>query len=139
MFLVCFFFSSRRRHTSCALVTGVQTCALPIYRHPSPERHHRLAHALCRRAVGGPAEGGRAMPDMTDRSPALVADIGGTNIRFARVAADGRPRASLPLRAEEHPGIPEAVAAYLPATPAHPPPPRPASPARPPPTGAPTQ
>src|SRR3546814_5964277 len=26
-----FFFSSRIRHTSCALVTGVQTCALPIY------------------------------------------------------------------------------------------------------------
>src|SRR3546814_2919414 len=34
MFLVklccLFFFSSRRRHTRCALVTGVQTCALPI-------------------------------------------------------------------------------------------------------------
>src|SRR3546814_10564508 len=35
-FMVCFvfsffFFSSRRRHTRCALVTGVQTCALPIY------------------------------------------------------------------------------------------------------------
>src|SRR3546814_9785866 len=29
---VCFFFSSRRRHTRCALVTGVQTCALPISR-----------------------------------------------------------------------------------------------------------
>src|SRR3546814_7462824 len=29
--LVFFFFSSRRRHTRCALVTGVQTCALPIY------------------------------------------------------------------------------------------------------------
>src|SRR3546814_3953808 len=28
-FFVCFF-SSRRRHTRCALVTGVQTCALPI-------------------------------------------------------------------------------------------------------------
>src|SRR3546814_10869185 len=26
----CYFFSSRRRHTSCALVTGVQTFALPI-------------------------------------------------------------------------------------------------------------
>src|SRR3546814_5732414 len=26
-----FFFSSRRRHTICALVTGVQTCALPIF------------------------------------------------------------------------------------------------------------
>src|SRR3546814_8071074 len=37
LFLCCvvsgcvFFFSSRRRHTRCALVTGVQTCALPIY------------------------------------------------------------------------------------------------------------
>src|SRR3546814_4119113 len=29
-FLSVFFFSSRRRHTRCALVTGVQTCALPI-------------------------------------------------------------------------------------------------------------
>src|SRR3546814_4114546 len=28
-----FFFSSRRRHTRCALVTGVQTCARPIYRY----------------------------------------------------------------------------------------------------------
>src|SRR3546814_5156788 len=33
-FVICdvFFFSSRRRHTRCALVTGVQTCALPIWR-----------------------------------------------------------------------------------------------------------
>src|SRR3546814_11441251 len=30
----CFFFSSRRRHTRCALVTGVQTCALPICHKP---------------------------------------------------------------------------------------------------------
>src|SRR3546814_9528581 len=33
-FFLCFFFfffSSRRRHTRCALVTGVQTCALPIW------------------------------------------------------------------------------------------------------------
>src|SRR3546814_9153112 len=29
---ICFFFSSRRRHTRCALVTGVQTCALPIFK-----------------------------------------------------------------------------------------------------------
>src|SRR3546814_2834253 len=28
--MYCVFFSSRRRHTRCALVTGVQTCALPI-------------------------------------------------------------------------------------------------------------
>src|SRR3546814_7362537 len=36
LYFVCcclffFFFSSRRRHTRCALVTGVQTCALPIF------------------------------------------------------------------------------------------------------------
>src|SRR3546814_9414580 len=30
LFVFFFFFSSRRRHTRCALVTGVQTCALPI-------------------------------------------------------------------------------------------------------------
>src|SRR3546814_10044217 len=29
--LCLFFFSSRRRHTRCALVTGVQTCGLPIW------------------------------------------------------------------------------------------------------------
>src|SRR3546814_12928911 len=31
LFSLYLFFSSRRRHTRCALVTGVQTCALPIY------------------------------------------------------------------------------------------------------------
>src|SRR3546814_9573306 len=32
MYDIYFFFSSRRRHTRCALVTGVQTCALPLIR-----------------------------------------------------------------------------------------------------------
>src|SRR3546814_1727097 len=32
MCVLVFFFSSRRRHTRCALVTGVQTCALPIWK-----------------------------------------------------------------------------------------------------------
>src|SRR3546814_10432451 len=41
-----FFFSSRRRHTRCALVTGVQTCALPIYRLLSqPGRWWNGAHS----------------------------------------------------------------------------------------------
>src|SRR3546814_14369994 len=31
LYIFFFFFSSRRRHTRCALVTGVQTCALPIW------------------------------------------------------------------------------------------------------------
>src|SRR3546814_2790764 len=33
--MMLFCFSSRRRHTRCALVTGVQTCALPIFPNPS--------------------------------------------------------------------------------------------------------
>src|SRR3546814_7714540 len=39
--LCVLFFSSRRRHTRCALVTGVQTCALPI-----SARCGRFAHAF---------------------------------------------------------------------------------------------
>src|SRR3546814_7132164 len=38
--IMYFFFSSRRRHTRCALVTGVQTCALPIFR--SGDREYDL-------------------------------------------------------------------------------------------------
>src|SRR3546814_8528121 len=33
-FFLVFFFSSRRRHTRCALVTGFQACALPISKYP---------------------------------------------------------------------------------------------------------
>src|SRR3546814_8179747 len=40
-----FFFSSRRRHTRCALVTGVQTCALPISAFLEPEAAVAAAEA----------------------------------------------------------------------------------------------
>src|SRR3546814_2468061 len=49
VFIVCwcsFFFSSRRRHTRCALVTGVQTCALPIYE-PDDRAADRRSVAGC--------------------------------------------------------------------------------------------
>src|SRR3546814_8653985 len=45
--IVFFFFSSRRRHTRCALVTGVQTCALPI----SGSGHLEHVHDLTRGAM----------------------------------------------------------------------------------------
>src|SRR3546814_12850591 len=42
LILIYCFFSSRRRHTRCALVTGVQTCALPIFTvHRQPRYHFR--------------------------------------------------------------------------------------------------
>src|SRR3546814_6547705 len=40
VFELLFFFSSRRRHTRCALVTGVQTCALPISAEAFPVGSH---------------------------------------------------------------------------------------------------
>src|SRR3546814_8842764 len=52
LFLICFlifvfFFSSRRRHTRCALVTGVQTCALPICPLGSYEAHECPPLSIC--------------------------------------------------------------------------------------------
>src|SRR3546814_3089046 len=41
-----FFFSSKRRHTRCALVTGVQTCALPIYVDGCANRRRDLQGSL---------------------------------------------------------------------------------------------
>src|SRR3546814_5270431 len=54
--MVCCFFSSRRRHTRCALVTGVQTCALPI----SLRTSHRPAAGHRPRQGGGDLQEGRA-------------------------------------------------------------------------------
>src|SRR3546814_2191090 len=62
-----FFLSSRRRHTSCALVTGVQTCALPIYLYDiwiltktfdfAPDRLARaIAATFARRQTAIPAD-----------------------------------------------------------------------------------
>src|SRR3546814_8210393 len=57
LMLCWFFFSSRRRHTRCALVTGVQTCALPIclscragrrVASPACGRRHRRRYPLVR-------------------------------------------------------------------------------------------
>src|SRR3546814_15624419 len=59
-YVYCFFFSSRRRHTRCALVTGVQTCALPIShraarpRRPDAASLHLQAAIRCGGAAGRP-------------------------------------------------------------------------------------
>src|SRR3546814_17249678 len=75
LFIICvciFFFSSRRRHTRCALVTGVQTCALPIFLLTdgvsnagslSPERAAELAKAESIRihAIAFGGDGGQGL------------------------------------------------------------------------------
>src|SRR3546814_8439871 len=50
IFSYFFFFSSRRRHTRCALVIGVQTCALPIC--PCAAWRESVSH--CRHASSSP-------------------------------------------------------------------------------------
>src|SRR3546814_2800019 len=77
--IVFFFFSSRRRHTRCALVTGVQTCALPI----SGSDGEDSGLGPCRGRSGGhgnrPCEGGadRSRPrrSQTDRSEEHTSEL----------------------------------------------------------------
>src|SRR3546814_10544459 len=93
-----FFFSSRRRHTRCALVTGVQTCALPIclgeQGAPEPDKaadaapggagghHRRTAPPLDVAARTGhelaALEIGRA--SCRERSVSVRVDLGGSRI-----------------------------------------------------------
>src|SRR3546814_18731257 len=86
---VYFFFSSRRRHTRCALVTGVQTCALPI-----SSRTDRLGARL------GPVRG--------EALPGLRAGHGETNLsaddRFDQAEANrvARPFEDTPGPANGH-------------------------------------
>src|SRR3546814_7010554 len=47
LYCLVFFFSSRRRHTRCALVTGVQTCALPISWPRGVDRRHARRAGKC--------------------------------------------------------------------------------------------
>src|SRR3546814_3686831 len=56
-----FVFSSRRRHTRCALVTGVQTCALPISPRKAEEGRGRRGPAgfAEQRLFAGRSEDGR--------------------------------------------------------------------------------
>src|SRR5881628_565394 len=61
-----FFFSSRRRHTRCQSVTGVQTCALPIFlerRDVSPSRLSRTRQAI---APSNPSDILRATGSLKD-------------------------------------------------------------------------
>src|SRR3546814_9878285 len=59
-----FFFSSRRRHTRCALVTGVQTCALPISLDILGFAVGRAGHGARVCMAGAPAAAGPGQLDL---------------------------------------------------------------------------
>src|SRR3546814_6629316 len=96
--MLCYFFSSRRRHTRCALVTGVQTCALPI----------SIGH--CTRHCGPTSQYPRLRPSRAVLSCAGAADLLSGNVGIL-TPPEQRPYSNRPhrgwsgghsLRSEEH-------------------------------------
>src|SRR3546814_10667235 len=81
-----FFFSSRRRHTRCALVTGVQTCALPI-------SAQQLTTGIKRFAMDGDIPGYESWEDAVAAMPAIpVADErAGVDMLYSS-GTTGRPK-----------------------------------------------
>src|SRR3546814_957820 len=77
--LGCFFFSSRRRHTRCALVTGVQTCALPIL--PRHDHHEHHGAALAKAAQATLERSGEQWTAMRARIFDALAEIGRASCR----------------------------------------------------------
>src|SRR3546814_5084553 len=100
---VIFFFSSRRRHTRCALVTGVQTCALPI----SP-----LATSSDRGPLDGSAKSSKKMAGRARSSsprPARPRRLSPSRLRYrtaprepSRTRRCLRPSKCRTPRSEEH-------------------------------------
>src|SRR3546814_19901220 len=112
VFVCVFFFSSRRRHTRCALVTGVQTCALPIFlvlptgRHlpgrlrPRAGRKRQLARRIGGRrqgtAAGGDRLGDRARGMTVRRSSPVAPPAAPVAVPPRRRPRTARPRPQTP-------------------------------------------
>src|SRR3546814_5634892 len=122
-----FFFSSRRRHTRCALVTGVQTCALPIF--DILDRHAQLPTTDMAGLTQLPGGVHRHLDRDGKTHPHVTARVG----EYLRVdAADfvaGVHHRAAPLSpvaatvALAEPGVPLAGIPAPPTDPPHPPPP----------------
>src|SRR3546814_10025481 len=100
VFHVFVFFSSRRRHTSCALVTGVQTCALPIS--PHAFRHRFVAVDL---VAGAGVAAGAADPGAVAVAVAAVDPVSHrwhVDGSIAGAGSRGAVSALAPARSEEH-------------------------------------
>src|SRR3546814_5772975 len=85
-----FFFSSRRRHTRCALVTGVQTCALPIC----------CLEQLCDHAARHPHLAAAEVLDRADRHLG-VDDVGAMLNRADIMHADSREQLASDLESAQ--------------------------------------
>src|SRR3546814_12391538 len=118
LFLFCFFFSSRRRHTRCALVTGVQTCALPIFmlRESEMARRRLLTRDERRRLFDPPSDEAGIIGNYTLSS-------GDIELIGRGYGAPNRLGLACHMALMRHPGfglssdsdIPAALLQYLPA------------------------
>src|SRR3546814_15309445 len=100
-----FFFSSRRRHTRCALVTGVQTCALPISPAASFSGRSREDQELAAEAAPTGVCGDQAVA-----ARRCVASTNSRNLALATPEANASPARTMPEAIESAP-----PAAYSPA------------------------
>src|SRR3546814_11494321 len=120
-----FFFSSRRRHTRCALVTGVQTCALPIWQVPrfgslrmkSWLRQHRYALTVTLRRLA--AQPFSSLANLLVMALALALPLlGGALLVSAQPVArpvSVTPALTLFLQTDAHAGAAAAIAQRTPA------------------------
>src|SRR3546814_19132164 len=83
-----FFFSSRRRHTRCALVTGVQTCALPISRPSAREPPTGYGTYLSSFASPGSTAGRRFGCSPPQMRPVLLALLKRADLLSRRLVGD---------------------------------------------------
>src|SRR3546814_1459748 len=86
-----FFFSSRRRHTRCALVTGVQTCALPISCHKDLRAHLEGLSARFGpiiRAADGKTLNANALSSAMNRAVAAIDNMPHRTLHGLRYASE---------------------------------------------------
>src|SRR3546814_5398748 len=83
-----FFFSSRRRHTRCTLVTGVQTCALPICK-GSPTKEYTFGVAISSDSLG------KALASEAPQPPFDEANIASPDLVFLTLPEN--PNGQFPL------------------------------------------
>src|SRR3546814_1506158 len=93
--MLLLYFSSRRRHTRCALVTGVQTCALPILSWPKRSSVGK-ASAICRwRSKSADRSGGGNYPHRHVWTKRASSSVFGASVQTSQSSAS-HPRS------EEH-------------------------------------
>src|SRR3546814_10785718 len=95
------FFSSRRRHTRCALVTGVQTCALPIFQQFGGPHEVTIRTPL---PEGGEGASNRAATALKQTVMAGYPDarFGSVDAVSGKVSGELFRTGSYAMRSEEH-------------------------------------